>query len=75
MEDAFHASEVDSEPLNIHNTVFRNDEDDEVEDIPGIDDMPAIIKDCLYKHRSVFSTDLSADRKIKCDPMHLTRRP
>ena len=75
MEDAFHAAEVDSEPLTVSNTVFRHDEDDDVEDIPGIDDMPDIIKNILYKHRSVFATDLSADRKIKCEPMHLTRKP
>ena len=51
MEDAFHAAEVDSEPLTVSNTVFRHDEDDDVEDIPGIDDMPDIIKNILYKNR------------------------
>ena len=75
MEDAFIASKVDSEPLTIDKTVFRHDEDDDVEDIPGLKSMPAVIRDCLYKHRSVFATDLSASRKIKCEPMHLTLKP
>ena len=75
MEDAFIASEVDSEPLTIDKTVFRLDEDDDVEDIPGLKSMPAAIRDCIYKHRSVFATDLSAARKIKCKPMHLAVKP
>ena len=68
------ASEVDSEPLTIHRTLFRLNEDDNVEDIPGLDDMPSVIRNTLLKHRSMFSNDLSASRKIKCDPLHLTVR-
>ena len=62
------ASEVDSEPLTIDRTLFRLNEDDNVEDIPGLDDMPSVIRNTLLKHRSMFSNDLSASRKIKCDP-------
>ena len=40
MEDAFLAAEVDSEPLTVDNTVFRHNEDDNVCDIPGLEDMP-----------------------------------
>ena len=75
MEEAFLASEVDSEPLTIDKTVFRHSEDDNMEDIPGLMDMPAVIRDCLIRHRSVFANDLSASRKIKCEPLHLAVRP
>jgi hypothetical protein len=54
MEEAFMISEVDSEPLTINRTVFRHDEDDNVEDIPGLMELPAVIRDCLLRHRSVF---------------------
>ena len=62
MEDAFVAAEVDSEPLTINRTVFRHSKDDNVEDILGLMDMPAVIRDCLIKHRTVFANDLSASR-------------
>ena len=75
MEDAFIVSEVDSEPLTIDTTVFRHDEDDNVENIPGLMQLPAVIRDCFIKYRSVFANDLPAERKIKCDPLHLTRKP
>ena len=64
-------SEVDSEPL----TIDRHNEDDNVEDIPGFMQFPAVIRDCLIKHRSVFANDLSAERKIKCEPLHLMLKP
>ena len=44
-------SEVDSESLTIDRTVFRHKEDDNVEDIPGLMQFPAVIRDCLIKHR------------------------
>ena len=75
MENAFMVSEVDAEPLTVDKTVFRLDEDDDVEDIPGLKSMPAAVRDCIYRHRSVFATDLSAARKIKCEPMHLAVKP
>ena len=59
MENAFVALEVDSEPLTINQTLFRPHKDDNVEDIPGLDDMPDVIEDALYRHRSVFANDLS----------------
>ena len=68
-------SEVDSEPLTIDRMVFRHDEDKNVEDIPGLMQLPAVIRDCLIKHRSVFENDLSAERNIKCEPLHLTLKP
>ena len=71
MEDAFHASEVDTEPLSIDKTLFCPHEEDNVEDIPGLDGMPDIIRNILLKHRSVFANELSADRKIKCEPLYL----
>ena len=58
--------------MTISKTVFRHNEDDNVDDIPGLMDMPPIIRDCLIRHRSVFANDLSASRKIKCEPLHLT---
>ena len=66
MEDAFVASEVDSEPLTIDKTLFRPHKDVNVEDIPGLDSMPAIIRDTLLQHRSVFANDLSASSKNPC---------
>ena len=72
MEDAFMASEVDSEPLTIDKTVFRHSENDNVEDIPGLMDMPRVIRDSLIRCRSEFANDLSASRKTKCEPLHLT---
>ena len=30
--------------------------------------MPSVIRNTLLKHRSMFSNDLSASLKIKCDP-------
>ena len=74
MEDAFTASELDSEPLTIDRTLFRHHEDDNVHDIPGLEDMPPVIRETLLKHRSVFANELSASRKIKCDPLHLQVR-
>ena len=74
MEDAFMISEVDSEPLTIDRTVFRHDEDDNIEDIPGLMQLPAVIRDCLLRHRSVFANNLSSERKIKCEPIHLTQK-
>ena len=71
MEDAFRASEVDSEPLTIDKTVFRHSEDDDVGDIPNLMEMPKVIRDSVMRHRGVFSNDLSAERKIKCKPLHL----
>ena len=47
MEDAFLASEVDSEPLTIDQTVFRHSEDDNLEDIPGLMEMPKVIRDTI----------------------------
>ena len=44
MEEAFMISKVDSEPLTIDRTVFRQDEDDNVEDIPGLMQLPAILE-------------------------------
>ena len=61
-------SEVDSETLTINRTVFRHDEDDSVEDIPGLMQLPAVFRDCLIRHRLVFANNLSAGRKIKCEP-------
>ena len=75
MEDAFMVSEVDSEPLTINRMVFRHNEDDIVEDIPGLMQFPAVIRDCLIKHRSFFANDLFTERKIKCEPLHLTLKP
>ena len=72
MEYSFVASEVDLEPLTIDKTLFRLNEDDNVEDIPGLDDMPGVIRDTLLKHRSVFANDLSASKKIECEPLHNT---
>ena len=66
------ASEVNSEPLTKGKTLFRHNEDDNVGDIPDLDDMPGVIRNTLMKHRSVFANDLSASRKIKCEPLHLT---
>ena len=71
MEDAFLASEVDSEPLTIDKTVFRHSDDNNLEDTPGFMEMPKIIRDSIMRHRCVFSNDLSASRKIKCKHMHL----
>ena len=71
MEDAFVASEVDSEPLTIDKTVFRHSEDSNVKDIPGLMEMPKVIRDSIMTHRGVFTNDLSASRKIKCEPLHL----
>ena len=48
--------------LTINRTVFRHSEDNNVEDILGLMDMPAVIRDCLIKHRTVFANDLSASR-------------
>ena len=70
MEDAFLASEVDSEPLTIDKTVFRHSEDDNLEDIPGLMEMPKVIRDTIMTQMCI-SNDLSASRKIKCEPMHL----
>ena len=72
MEDAFVASEVDSEPLTVDKTLLGHNEDDNVGDIPGLEDMPDVIRNSLIKHRSVFSNELSASRKIQCEPLHLT---
>ena len=36
---------------------------------------PAVIRDCLIKHWLVFANDLSAERKIKWEPLHLTLKP
>ena len=74
MEDAFTTSELDSEPLTIDKTLFRHQEDDNVDDIPGLSKMPAIIRETLLRNRSVFANKLSAFRKIKCDPLHLQVR-
>lgn len=74
MEDAFTASELDSEPLTIDRTLFRHQEDDDVHDIPGLSEMPLVIRETLLRHRSVFANELSASRKIKCDPLHLQVR-
>ena len=71
MEDAFRASEVDSEPLTIDKTVFRHSEDDDVGDILNLMEMPKVVKDSVMRHRGLFSNDLSAERKIKCEPLHL----
>ena len=61
--------------MTIDRTVFRHDDDDNVEDIPGLMQLPAVIRDCLLKHQSVFANNLSYERKIKCEPIHLTRKP
>ena len=66
------AAEVDSEPLTVDKTVFRHNKDDNVGDIPRLEDMLDVIRNALIKHRSVFSNELSASRKIKCEPLHLT---
>ena len=66
------ASEVDLEPLTINKTVFTHSEDDNVEDIPGLMDIPRVIRDSLIRQRSVFANDLLASRKIKCEPLHRT---
>ena len=71
MEDAFLASEVDSEPLTIDKTVFRHSGDDDVGDIPNLMEIPKVIRDSVMRHRCVFSNDLSAERKIECEPLHL----
>ena len=75
MEEAFMISKVDSEPLTINRTVFRHDEDNNVEEIPGLMQLPAVFRDCLLRHWSVFANNLSSERKIKCEPIHLTRKP
>ena len=66
------ASEVDLEPLTINKTVFRHSEDDNVEDIPGLMDIPGVIRDSVIRQRSVFANDLLASRKIKSEPLHCT---
>ena len=66
------AADVDSELLTFDNTVFRHYEDDNMCNIPGLEDMPDVIINAPIKHRSVFSNELSASRKIKCEPLHLT---
>ena len=71
MEDAFAASELDSEPITIEKTLFRHQEDDNVDDIPGLSKMPAVIRDILLSHRSVFANKLFASCKIECLPLHL----
>ena len=58
MEDAFLASEVDSEPLTIDKMVFRHSGDDNVEDIPGLKEMPMVIRPSVMRHRGVFANDL-----------------
>ena len=60
MEEAFLASEVDSEPLTIDKTVFRHSEDDNVGDIPDLMEMPKVTRDSIMRHIGVFSNDLSA---------------
>ena len=64
IEDAFMISEVDSGSLTIDRTVFRHDVTDNVEDIPGLMQLQAVIRDCLIRHPSVFANDLSAEMKI-----------
>ena len=68
-------SEVDSEQLIIDRTVFRHNEDNNVEDIPCLMQFPSVIRDCLIKHRLVFANNLSAERKIKCEPLQLMLKP
>ena len=55
--------------------MFRHNKDDNMEDIPGLMQFPAVIRDCLIKHRLVFANDLSAERKIRCELLHLTLKP
>ncbi len=47
MGDAFTVSELDSKPLTINRTLFRHQEDYNVHDIPGLDEMPPIIRETL----------------------------
>ena len=53
MEDAFFTSEVNSEPLTIDKTVFRQQEDDNVHNIPGLAHMPAVIRETAQAPRGV----------------------
>jgi hypothetical protein len=63
---------VDTEKLDVNTCLFRSNEDDNVEDIPGLSEFPDVIKQIILKYRGVFANKLDENRKIKGQPMKLT---
>ena len=46
----------------------------QVEDIPGLSEMPKELRDLFLEYRSVFSTALTKERCMNCEPVKISLR-
>ena len=50
------------------------DNNGEVHDIPGLSELPADLRDLFLKYKGIFSTSLTEERKMNCEPVKISLR-